>query len=75
MSAWPPVSRDDLKAAATSAGFDTVFPLLIRRLIAETADGLVTLDMPGGSGTAAGGFDGVVTATGQSTFVPSGTSV
>lgn len=31
--------------------------------------------MPGGSGTAAGGFDGVVTATGQSTFVPSGTSV
>jgi len=75
MSSWPPVSRDDLKAAAASAGFDTVFPLLMRRLIAETADGLISLDMPGGSGTAGGGFDGVVTATGQSTFVPSGTSV
>jgi hypothetical protein len=44
-------------------------------LIAETGDGLTDLDMPGGSGTAAGGFDGVVTATGQTTFVPAGTSV
>lgn len=75
MTAWPPISRDDLKTAASSAGFDTVFPLLLRRLISETAEGLASLDMPGGSGTASGGFDGVVTAAGQSTFVPAGTSV
>jgi hypothetical protein len=31
--------------------------------------------MPGGSGVAAGGFDGVVTATGQTPEVPAGTSV
>lgn len=64
MTPWPPISRDDLKHAANPAGFDTTFPLLIRRLIAETAEGLTGLDMPGGSGTAAGGFDGVVIATG-----------
>ncbi len=75
MSTWPPISRDDLRVAAGDAGFDTVFPLLVRRLIAETADGLVELDMPGGSGTAAGGFDGVVTAVSDSLYVPSGTSV
>jgi hypothetical protein len=75
MNSWPPITRDDLKAAATSAGFDTVFPLLMRRLIAETADGLTSLDMPGGSGTAAGGFDGVVTTSRASAFIPEGTSV
>jgi hypothetical protein len=75
MTSWPPITRDDLGAAAGRAGFDTVLPLLIRRLIAETAAGLVDLDMPGGSGVAAGGFDGVVTATASSTFVPEGMSV
>lgn len=72
---WSPIDRDDLKVAASSAGFDTDFPLLVRRLIAETADGLSELDMPGGSGTAAGGFDGVVTASGPTVGVPAGRSV
>jgi hypothetical protein len=75
MATWPPITRDDLRHEAGSAGFDTTFPLLIRRLIAETGDGVTDLDMPGGSGTAVGGFDGVVTATGQTAFVPAGTSV
>jgi hypothetical protein len=75
MTSWPPITRDDLKTAASLAGFDTVFPILIRRLIEETADELTHLDMPGGSGTASGGFDGVVIATGHTAFVPSGTSV
>ncbi|TQJ91292.1 hypothetical protein [Streptomyces sp. SLBN-31] len=75
MTVWPPIDRDDLRKARGDAGFDTVFPLLIRRLIAETASGLEFLDMPGGSGTAIGGFDGIVTATGLSAFVPEGTSV
>ncbi|MEV5147441.1 hypothetical protein AB0L14_24315 [Streptomyces sp. NPDC052727] len=75
MTAWPPVDRDDLRRARGDAGFDTVLPLLVRRLIAETASGLESLDMPGGSGTAVGGFDGIVTASGPSPFVPQGTSV
>jgi hypothetical protein len=40
--------------AAGRAGFSTTFPLLVRRLIAEAADGLEELDMPGGSGVATG---------------------
>lgn len=75
MPTWPPISRDDLRVAAGDAGFDTVFPLLVRRLIAETADGLVELNMPGGSGTAIGGFDGVATVVSDSQYVPSGVSV
>lgn len=75
MRSWPPIDRDDLRHAAGSAGFDTVFPLLIRRLVAETAAGLESVDMPGGSGTAAGGFDGVVKTKDGSAFVPQGVSV
>lgn len=75
MSPWPPIDRDDLRHAAGSAGFDTTFPLLIRRLISETSVGLESVDMPGGSGIAAGGFDGVVEASGSSEFVPEGVSV
>ncbi|MFE8920975.1 hypothetical protein [Streptomyces rochei] len=75
MTVWPPIDRDDLRKARGDAGFDTVLPLLIRRLIAETASGLESLDMPGGSGTAVGGYDGIVTASGPSAFVPEGTSV
>lgn len=75
MSAWPPIDRDDLRAAAGTAGFDMLFPVLIRRLIAETASGLASLDVPGGSGTSTGGFDGVATTGAATTFVPAGTSV
>jgi hypothetical protein len=75
VTSWPPISRDDLKEAAGRAGFDTVFPELIRRLIAETAIGLGDVDMPVGSGTALTGFDGVITAREESPFVPVGTSV
>jgi len=63
MPSWPQISRDDLKVAAKRAGFDMVLPILIWRLIAETGSGITEVDMPGGSGTAAGGFDGDVTAT------------
>ncbi|MFE2991510.1 hypothetical protein [Streptomyces sp. NPDC059262] len=75
MTAWPPIDRDDLRRARGDAGFDTVLPLLVRRLIAETANGLESLDMPGGSGTAVGGFDGIVTTSRPSAFVPEGTSI
>lgn len=72
---WPPIDRDDLRAASASAGFDLTLPVLIRRLIAETAVGLLDLDMPGESGVAAGGFDGVAKTSGATTHVPSGISV
>jgi hypothetical protein len=52
-----------------------ILPQLIRRLIAETADGLTELDMPGEGGVAIGGFDGVVTTDRATVEVPSGTSV
>lgn len=52
-----------------------VLPVLIRRLISETSNGLVDLDMPGESGVAIGGFDGIARTTTASTFVPAGVSV
>jgi hypothetical protein len=61
--------------AAKSEGFDMVLPLLVRRLIIETSVGLVSVDMPGGTGVAASGFDGVIVTIEASPFVPEGTSV
>ncbi|WP_439658215.1 hypothetical protein ACSHWB_38355 [Lentzea sp. HUAS TT2] len=75
MPQWPSISRDDLLQAAGTAGFDADLPILVRRLIQETGRGVTRLHVPGGSGTSAGGFDGVVVAEEQTTFVPSGTSV
>lgn len=75
MANWPPIGRDDLKQAAESDGFAGVLPQLVRRLIAETAEGLTELDMPGEGGVAIGGFDGVVTADRATVEVPAGTSV
>jgi len=75
MPAWPPFTRDDLLHAAACGGFDMTFPVLVRRLIAETGCGATQLDMPAESGTAARGFDGVVEASGTTTWVPDGTSV
>ncbi|MDN3243185.1 hypothetical protein [Glycomyces tritici] len=72
---WPPISRTDLALAADRDGFAALFPILIRRLIAETAVGLEELEMPGEGGTAVGGFDGVVATSGATSRVPSGRSV
>jgi hypothetical protein len=70
-----PRGRDDLKQAAESDGFAGILPQLVRRLIAESADGLTELDMPGEGGGAIGGFDGVVTADRATVEVAEGTSV
>jgi hypothetical protein len=75
MSNWPPLTRDDLRAAADLVEFDSILPLMMRQLITETASGLMEIDMPGGSGSASGGFDGVVVASDSTAFVPAGTSV
>jgi hypothetical protein len=47
---WPPITRADLKLAVEQNAFDSIFPILVRRLIAETALGLTELEMPGESG-------------------------
>ncbi|MEU7474380.1 hypothetical protein AB0A63_00235 [Lentzea sp. NPDC042327] len=75
MAPWLSTSREDLLAAASEPGFDTDLPLLVRRLIAETGRDITRLHLPGGSGTSAGGFDGVVVAGSRTTFVPEGMSV
>lgn len=75
MAIWASLTRDDLRHAGRTAGFDTVFPLLIRRLILETCPAVTELDMPGGSGVAGGGFDGIVVNGEATPWVPAGTSV
>ncbi|RKT55583.1 hypothetical protein [Saccharothrix australiensis] len=46
---------------AGDAGFDTVLPVLVHRLITETGRDVTELDTPGGSATAVGRLDGAVT--------------
>lgn len=53
----------------------TDLPRLVRRLIQQTNDQVVALDMRGGEGTGVPGYDGRVTALKASPFVPLGESV
>lgn len=53
----------------------TDFPRLIRRLIRQTNDQVVTLEMRAAEGAGIGGFDGVVEASRATPFVPQGRSV
>lgn len=72
---WPLLSREDLKAAKKAPEFTSILPILIRRLIFETADGVGSIDIPGGSGIASPGFDGIVHSSQQTPFIPLGWSV
>jgi hypothetical protein len=67
--------RSKLAAWADSVPSQTEFPRLIRRLILETAPGLVELGMPAGEGVAAGGWDGSARSTAHNAWVPDGLSV
>src|SRR3712207_4671798 len=53
----------------------TEFPRLIRRLISQTNDQVVRLEMRSGKGTDVHGYDGVVEAAQATPFVPAGLSV
>lgn len=75
MKPWPPIGRDDLAEAASRSSFAHIFPILIRRLIHETAGGISKLEMPGESGTSVGGFDGEVICERGNAWVPAGESV
>jgi hypothetical protein len=67
--------RKQLLTWAGTVGAQTKFPRLIRRLILETAPGLVHLGMPADEGVAAGSWDGSVKATAFNAWVPVGLSL
>ena len=67
--------RNKLRDWADTKQSQSDFPRLIRRLILETAAGLVELGMPAGEGVAAGKWDGSVRSTSSTTWVPDGLSV
>ncbi|MFZ1489494.1 MAG: hypothetical protein WAS51_06105 [Ilumatobacteraceae bacterium] len=67
------ITRQDLLQWVDSgAGHD--FPGLIRRLIAETSEGLERLHFPAGVGASVGGWDGVVEVAIGNAYVPDGLS-
>jgi len=65
----------DLRVWADSVGARTEFPRLVRRLILETARGLVRLGLPAGEGVSSGSWDGTVRATEATAFVPASLSL
>jgi len=66
--------RDDLLRWADTAPARVDFPRLMRRLVLETVPGATGVLFPGGTGTSAGGWDGAVTTTAGTAFVPAGRS-
>lgn len=74
-TAWNSVMREDLIRWANDEATPARLPELIRRLVLETANGVESIDFPGGGAVTTGGFDGYLRATGATAFVPAGTSV
>ena len=72
---WGAVTREDVLSFADSEGAASTLPKLIRRLVLETGRRVASIDVPGGTGISAGGFDGFVVAAEATPFVPSGRSV
>ena len=71
---WMRVSRDELLRWAGGAEANYQLPLLVRRLVRETGNGVETAHFPAGSAVTTGGWDGTVEAAGESPFVPAGRS-
>jgi hypothetical protein len=69
------VTQLDLLRWADSVASRSEFPRLLRRLILETAPGVVHIGVPAGEGTSASGWDGTVRSTEATAHVPSGLSV
>lgn len=68
-------TRAQLKSWADTVQSKSELPRLIRRLILETTPGLEGLGMPAGEGVAIGGWDGSVSSSSTTAFVPEGLSV
>lgn len=75
MRNWPAITRDKLLHWAATPEAPAQLPQLIRRLILETGDITEPVRIPGGSGVSTSGFDGAVTASRATTYVPMGSSV
>ena len=69
------VDQQELLRWADSVAARSEFPRLLRRLILETARGVVRIGVPAGEGISAGGWDGTVRATEATPYVPAGLSV
>ncbi len=64
--------KDLLQWVDSGTGHD--FPGLVRRLVAETAEGIERLHFPAGVGALAGDWDGFVSAAVGDAYVPEGLS-
>jgi hypothetical protein len=69
------VNSTDLVQAAERIAFRQLLPILVRRLIRATNNGITALEMRGDEGIAAPGFDGTVHSTEAHIYVPLGDSV
>jgi hypothetical protein len=68
-------SREDILAWANQIPARHQLPEIVRRLIRETNDQILRLDMPSEEGTARHGYDGIVDAGRGTPFVPEGHTV
>src|SRR6266567_2420651 len=68
-------TQRELAVWANSVAARTELPRLVRRLILESARGVVQLGFPAGEGASVGSWDGSVRATEATAFVPIGLSL
>jgi predicted DNA binding CopG/RHH family protein len=68
-------TRQDLLRWADIANSKHELPRLVRRLVLETGGGVTKADFPASEAVTSGGWDGIVVATSNELFVPSGLSL
>lgn len=71
---WMRVSRNDLLTWANTPDAHHQLPLLVRRLVRETGNSVVSSHFPAGAAVTTGGWDGMVEAADPSPYVPAGRS-
>ncbi|MDD4992592.1 MAG: hypothetical protein PHR83_10195 [Paludibacter sp.] len=69
------VTRDNLESWANTAFSKSVLPYLISRLVRATTPASTKANLPSGSATYIGGWDGIVNCEIDTAYVPQGTSL
>lgn len=69
------VTRDNLESWANTTFAKAALPYLISRLIRATTPSSTKSDLPSGSATYIGGWDGIVNCETETSYVPKGTSL
>ena len=69
------VTRDDIERWAGTTFSKTTLPYLISRLIRATTPASTKVNIPSGSATYIGGWDGIVNCEHETSYVPKGTSL